>query len=528
MNLTIGSVTNLPDEELSILNRLVQVWQTKYLRNSLRYKYYSYKNTLDDLGISIPPKLQNVETIVGWPAKAVDALVMRSRFDGFTFSGEDDAVMDEIVRGNKLKTLYQQACRSELIGSCAFLTTSAGSDNEPPAIISAYSPMFAAGEWDRRQKRLKWGLTIIDTKKSTTSDDEEPIWVNLYTDKATWEIKKEDTGWVANEVKHNLGRPLMEALVFRPSLEKPFGMSRISRAVMSITDSAVREALRTEVGAEFYTAPQKYILGVDDDFLDGKTKWEAYIGAVLALTNNEDGEKPSVGMFSQGTMQPHTEYMRSLAARFSGETSIPISELGVIHDNPASAEAIYASKESLVCEAEDMNEINGAALCEIGKMALAIAKGKTLEDLDDNERSIACRFKNPAKPSLVSQADAMVKVISAIPWVAESDLALEELGFNNEAVRRLKSAKEKAKAEARIEQQMQADQQTAKQATMYEISSIIKSYRTGKISYNNAIVLFERIGVDEAEAKSILDDPDDIIETIDEAGSNENTETDPE
>lgn len=29
-------------------------------------------------------------------------------------------------------------------------------------------------------------------------------------------------------------------------------------------------------------------------------------------------------------MQPHIDYMRSLAARFSGETNVPLSELGVV------------------------------------------------------------------------------------------------------------------------------------------------------------------------------------------------------
>ena len=60
----------------------------------------------------------------------------------------------------------------------------------------------------------------------------------------------------------------MEPLVYRPSLDRPFGKSRITRAVMSITDSAVREALRTEVSAEFFTTPQKYLLGADEELFE--------------------------------------------------------------------------------------------------------------------------------------------------------------------------------------------------------------------------------------------------------------------
>lgn len=455
MNLVITHVNGLPEAETEILQRLINVWQTKKARNDIRYSYYSYKNRLKDFGISIPETLRNVETVVGWPAKAVDALAVRSIFDGFTFQDGEDEDLKVIVQRNRLDMVYQQAVRSELINSCAFMTVSAGAGDEPPAIISAYSALFASAEWDRRKKRIKHGLTIIDTEKDAYSDDELPIWVNLYTDTDTWEIKKDANGWTSRRVPHDMGRPMMEPLVFRPSLDRPFGVSRISRAVMSITDSAVREALRTEVGAEFYTSPQKYLLGVDDNFLEGKTQWDAYIGAIMALTRDEDGNVPQVGMFSQGSMQPHTEYMRSLAARFSGETSIPISELGVIHDNPASAEAIYAAKESLVCEADSMNKYNGVALCEIAKMSMAIAKGIPLSDLDENALSIMPKFKNPAMPSLVSQADAIVKVISALPWVAESDVALEEFGFSDDQRRRLKADKKKAEANAMIAQQIQ-------------------------------------------------------------------------
>lgn len=458
----ISQVRGLPARETEMVHRLIRVWGAKLGRNRLRYRYYSGKNALRDFGISIPDKLRDVETVVGWPAKAVDALAVRSRLEGFTFEGGDIGAMGEIARRNRLRCLYQQAARSELIGSCSFLTVSAGADGEPSAIISAYSCMSAAAEWDRRSKRIACGLTVVDTEREPDTGIEEPVWVNLYTDDSTWEMRRDGSGWTSRRVPHEMGRPMMEPLVFRPSLERPFGTSRINRAVMSITDSAVREALRTEVGAEFYTSPQKYILGADEGLLDGADKWDAYIGNILAITRDEDGGTPQVGMFSQGSMQPHTEYMRSLAARFSGETSIPISELGVIHDNPASAEAIYAAKESLVCEASDMNEANGDALREVAKMALAVAGGKRLDALDENEASVMPRFKNPAMPSLVSQADAITKVISAVPWVADSEVALEEYGFDDSQIRRLRSDRAKAEADAALSAMMQAAQASEK------------------------------------------------------------------
>ena len=250
---------------------------------------------------------------------------------------------------------------------------SKGAADEAPAIISAYSAENTAAVWDYRHKRIKAGLTVVDIRTSAYSEP-EIVWVNLYTDTDVWEIKKEGYSWKAYQHPHAMGRPMIEPLVYRPSLDRPFGKSRISRAVMSITDSAVRTSLRAEVSSEFFTAPQKYVLGANEEmFKDGK--WEAYIGNWLALTKDEDGDTPHLGQLTQGSMQPHTDYMRSLASRFSGETSIPISELGVISDNPSSAQAIYAAKESLLVEAESLNDTNGEALKVIGQMAIAIIKG---------------------------------------------------------------------------------------------------------------------------------------------------------
>ena len=469
MNLNkIGHVKGLSLKEEALFFELLQIWSAKLARNKMRYEYYSYKNKLKSMGISIPPQFDRFDTVIGWPAKAVDSLAMRTRFEGFVFQDGEDKTMLDIVRGNRLQILHKQAARSALVSSCAFMTTSKGDEGEPPAVVSAYSALYSAGKWNRRKKRMECGLTVVDTKVDPVSGAEEPTWVNLYTDEATIEIKETPHGWTSRHVPHKLGRPAIEPIVFRPSLDRPFGRSRISRAVMSITDCAMREALRTEVGAEFYTAPQKYILGADESLFDDGSRWDAYIGSFLALSRDEEGDMPQVGMFSQGTMQPHTDYMRSLAARFSGETSIPISELGVVHDNPASAEAIYASKESLVVEAQDFNDDNTAALSNIGMMALALADNKALSELDDNQRSIMPRFKNPALPSVVSQADAMVKIAGVMPWVAESDVALEELGFTADQIRRLKSDKAKAEARANMNQFMLARAQNGEQKSPTE------------------------------------------------------------
>lgn len=435
------TISGLTADEQEALNRLFKVWSDKLHRNRIKNRYYDGKNRLKDLGIAVPPNLRYVETVVGWPAKAVDMLAARSRFDGFTFSSEvDDSSLDAVLAENSFKTMYSRLVTSELINSCSFVTVSAGYQGEPEVVIIDHSALWCSAIWDSRKKRIECGLVINACINS------KPTVFTMFTDNAIIEAWTDGYRWKCERVEHGIGRPLMEPLVYRPTIDRPFGKSRINRAVMSITDSAVREALRTEISSEFFTTPQKYLIGTENDLLKDVNKWDAYIGNIFAVSKDGDGESPQFGQLPQGTMQPHMDYIRSLAARFSGETCIPISSLGVIHDNPSSAEAIYAAKEDLVIEAENLNSTNGNSLRNIGLICLAILNRCSIDDLPAELKTISPRFKNPAMPSIVSQSDAMVKQASVAPYLAETEVFLEELGYNEEQRTRILNEKKRSSA----------------------------------------------------------------------------------
>lgn len=440
-----ADVPGLAPEDRALVTQLLEVLRVKSVRNTKRNQYYAGKNVLHDLGISIPPQLRMVETVVGWPAKAVDMLASRSIFDGYTFrDGSTSLALEEMLDANQFRNLYREAITSELINSCAFLTVSAGGVGEPGVLINAYPATQAAATWDARKKRIKAGLVVAEN-----TIDHGVMY--LYTDTYVAEIEtwSSGKGGVAY-FPHRLGRPLIEPLRYSPTLTRPFGKSRISRAVMSITDSAVRAALRTEVAAEFFTTPQRYLLGVDEDLPESMVQWESYMDRIFAISTNKEGQTPQYGQLAQMSMQPHIDYIRSLAARFAGETGIPVSSLGVIHDNPASAEAIYAAKEDLTIEADIVNATNGESLRNLALMVLAMTENKPIAGLSDVQRSVMPRFRNPAMPSVVSQADAMCKMISALPWLADSDVALEEFGFSDDQIRRLQSDRRQAQARERL------------------------------------------------------------------------------
>ena len=424
---------DLPDVYAGMFYDLLNLWESKLMRNQLRFRYYNGKNVLKDFGISIPPQLLNVETVVGWPQKSVDALAVRSRFDGFTASSyEVQNLLDDISARSRLRVKYRQGVQSELIHSCCFATVSVDEDGEP--CIDLHSAETAAARWDNGLGRIAYGMAI------NLFDDGAPVDVSLYTDDAVVHAWDTGAGWWDYEIEEiSMGRPAMEVFAYRPTYRRPFGQSRITRAVMSITDSAVREALRTEISAEFFTSPQKYLLGADPEAFANTTKWEAYIGNIFAVGRDENGDMPQFGQLMQGTMTPHSDYMRSLAARFSGETNIPVSQLGIIHDQPASAEAIYAANESLVIDAEDLNDSNREALRSIATMAMAARLDVPLKQLPAEYKDFTPDFRNPAMPSIVSQTDAMTKLAAVVPGFAGTDVFWEQVGFPEDMRRKVQA-----------------------------------------------------------------------------------------
>src|SRR5690606_42118224 len=76
---------------------------------------------------------------------------------------------------------------------------------------------------------------------------------------------------------------LVQPLAYAPELGRPFGRSRISRAVMNITDRALLSIVRVEVSSDFYAAPRMYALGVTEEAFS-RGKWNAAIDSWFAIS----------------------------------------------------------------------------------------------------------------------------------------------------------------------------------------------------------------------------------------------------
>lgn len=430
----VASADGMRGEDRMVVHDLVKAWHDHYERNMLRHCYYIMHNRLVDLGISIPPKLRNLDAACGWAQKTVDVMVEHSIFDGYTVGDEEaQAQLDAIVRRNKMRSKYRKATTSALEQSFNLYFVSKGEDAH--AHVSAY-PAHACGvTWDDANDTIKAALFVVDTKKDKVTGRVLPVWINVVTPEYLIRIKSDSGRWYVDEYEpHGLEHLPVFLAAYNSTLERPFGQSRITREVMGYIDSAVRANINEEIASAFAASSQKYLLGTDGDPFEDVDRWQAFIGAIFNIDMTQDGTVPQFGQLPQPSMQPLTDHFRNLCAKMSAATGIHVSQFGLVHDQPASAEAIYAENSPLIRKVKAWHSDAGDTLTDVAIACLATERDTTFDSVDVGGLEIQPRFMNPAMPTLAQMTDASVKIASVVPAYASTPTFWRLNGFTDEEV----------------------------------------------------------------------------------------------
>lgn len=374
----------------------------KQTRVKTRYDYYHMKNRLADFGKMIPPSYHWLKPVLGWCAKSVDTLADRIVFEGFD---NDDFYINEIFGSNNRDVLFDSAVLSALISSCCFLYISAGEAGYPR--LQVIDGGNATGIIDPITNMLKEGYAVLDR-----DDKGEPTIEAYFTAEQTEIYRK---GYDVEIYENPAPYPLLVPVIYRPDAVRPFGHSRISRACMELVQEALRTLRRSEISAEFYSFPQKYLLGLSDN-AEKMEKWGATMSSFLTITKDDDGGNPVIGQFQQQSMSPYFDQLKAIASLFAGETGLTLDDLGFATSNPASCEAIRASHENLRLTARKAQRTFGSGFLNAAYLAACVRDKRAYERFAfSNIKPQWLPIFEPDSAALSGVGDAILKINQAVP-----------------------------------------------------------------------------------------------------------------
>lgn len=455
---------DVPVQYVERLEDLFEVWRNVRSRNHELTTYYNMDNTIKNLDISIPDNFTKINSVVGWCKKAVQTHAIRSSFDGYVFAGETNPELDSIVRLNRLRTLYQRAVASSLVHGVSAFTIMKGREGQPPVKIRTHSANQFAVLWDKDEDRIACGIILSDVDRNG-----EPSRYIAHFPDAVLDIYKlphaQVQRWACDVQYHKLGRPMMEVLVNDPDDDSPLGHTLINKELRGIVDKAMRDVLRMEIGAEFFTFPQRYFLGAAEDLFsvpDGEVvgenedgepidtdgnvvkgiespvkKWNAYIGAIMAISRDENGDVPQAGQFSPTQASNFTAMFENDAQRFSGATNVPLAQLGVLSNTYTSSEALSATNDPLVLQVENMNLRNAEVMEDIARMVLAVYYDVSLNQLPQELNGVQALFVDPSMPTISARADAWTKIGAQDDRLVGTRIYYENLGLSKPVIDRI-------------------------------------------------------------------------------------------
>ena len=396
---------------------LQQKLLNKRLRVGIRYLFYEQKNNAMDFGISSPPELKYFNSVCGWCAKGVDALANRLDFYGFR---DDVFDLTQIFDQNNRDILFNSAILGALIASCSFIYISKGEDGFPRLqIIDAYD---ATGVMDPITQMLNEGYAVLE-RDIYGQPTKEAYFTYEYT--AYYE-----NGVLVDQRDNDAPYPLLVPMVFRPDARRPFGHSRISRTCMSVTGSALRTLKRSEISAEFYSFPHKYVTGVDDS-AESIDKWTAAMSAMMKFSLNADGtDHVKLGQFTQQSMSPHTDQLKMFASMFAGEVGLTLDDLGFPQSNPSSYEAIKASHENLRLTAKAAHKSFNVGILNAGFLAACLRDNYKYQRSQITLTKLIWLPPFQADVSMLGGiGDAIMKINGSYPDYLTEDKILELTGL---------------------------------------------------------------------------------------------------
>jgi len=428
---------NLDTEHKKQVDFLLDRLRKKSVNVRIKYQYYNAENSYVDFGISVPVKMMNSKPGIGWASRAVNTLSDRVVFDGFA---NDTFGINELFDEINAKRVLNKAKKDAHIAGVSFVAIS---ETPNGVALIPFTASEATGVIDDNTGLLSYGLAVL----SWTGDDalaqssvSEPKDYVVFTPEATTIYKNKK---IDSITKNPTGRTMLHALTHGATASQPLGRSRITKTVRRIVQEVARVKRRYEIAGEFYSTPQRYVLGTEQDFTqEQKNKLDSTIGKAWVFSKDDDGDKPEIGQLAQMSINQFEDNKKGLARDFCAETALTLRNLGYETANPTSVESLSAMSDDLLLEARASQDEMGEQIKQIAiSIRLTLNKSdKVPEDLEN----IKAAWRPIFQVDVGAAGDAVYKLIQAMPELAGSVQIYQMLGMGVREAESLKAIRDKA------------------------------------------------------------------------------------
>ena len=455
----ITKAGGLTASEVEELDALLHVYRKTRSRNDAIEAYYEGDVMAKDIGIDIlPPEARervHVDLSCDWARKAVKALANHVRFDGFVFDGGDvDEGLDRALRRGNFDAEFSRTRVGTLKKGVSFACVN---NFGTSAAVTFHSADNGAALVNEATGRIRSGFVIADCGRTEWAPRRSVVrQVNLHMPGSRVAIVRDGPStWHAERVETPPDAMMMVPFVYEPTDKKPLGGTRITKDVRSVIDDVLSVRLAIAVSRAFYAIPMRAVLGLTESMynaLKDKPQWNMYINPFLLATMDKAGHAPTLAQLPSNQPDALIRLIETDAKLFAAATGVPLQSLGIVQDNPSSAEAIVEARRDLIEDAQSFEDEHLIpALRQIALLVMMVESNKaSVDNLDEIQRTVMPHFRNPAMPSIAATTDAAMKIASVNPAFASTDVFFEMVGFDQATISRVNSQMRMNQARANV------------------------------------------------------------------------------
>lgn len=140
-----------------------------------------------------------------------------------------------------------------------------------------------------------------------------------------------------------------------------------------------------------------------------------------------ENESAKFGQLEGADLSGYENAVNVLLGQIMAVSALPAHYIGVMTDNPASADAIRAAEASLTARAEARQKTFGKSWEQVGRLMVAIRDG-----IDPGDVDCQVQWSDPSTRSVAQESDAVVKLVQS--GVLSRMGALRKLGFSEDEI----------------------------------------------------------------------------------------------